>query len=77
MNFSKLAEITGGLLYVELLIIFLSILNIIGWTISSKRNKNITARKVSIILMIVFIIITSYTVGHILGEYDFLISYNL
>lgn len=77
MNFSKLAEITGGLLYIELLIIFLSILNIIGWTISSKRNKNITARKVSIILMIVFIIITSYTVGHILGEYDFLISYNL
>lgn len=77
MNFSKLAEITGGLLYVDLLIIFLSILNIIGWTISSKRNKNITARKVSFILMIVFIIITSYTVGHILGEYDFLISYNL
>lgn len=60
MAFSKLAETTGGLLYVELLIVFLSILNIIGWGIASKRNKNVTARKVSFILMIAFIIISSY-----------------
>lgn len=76
MAFSKLAETTGGLLYVELLIVFLSILNIIGWGIASKRNKNVTARKVSFILMIAFIIISSYMLGHIFGEYNFLVSYN-